>query len=58
MSARWLLRARAYFGQIQPPARPYATLLPTAASTADANRAALHTTASGVPNEPVSRLRQ
>ena len=26
--------------------------------TADADRAALHTTASGVPNEHVSRLRQ
>ena len=34
------------------------TLGPTAASTADADRAALHTTASGVPNEHVSRLRQ
>ena len=33
------------------------TLGPTAASTADADRAALHTTASGVPNEHVSRLR-
>ena len=31
---------------------------PTAASAADADRAALHTTASGVPNEHVSRLRQ
>ena len=30
------------------------TLGPTAASTADADRAALHTTASGVPNEHVS----
>ena len=34
------------------------TLGPTAASAADADRAALHTTASGVPNEHVSRLRQ
>ena len=34
------------------------TLSPTAASAADADRAALHTTASGVPNEHVSRLRQ
>ena len=38
-------------------ARPR-TLGPTAASTAEADRAALHTTASGVPNEHVSRLRQ
>jgi hypothetical protein len=37
---------------------PMPTLGPTAASTADADRAALHTTASGVPNEHVSRLRQ
>ena len=34
------------------------TLSPTAASAADAGHAALHTTASGVPNEHVSRLRQ
>ena len=34
------------------------TLSPTAASAADADRAALHTTTSGVPNEHVSRLRQ
>ncbi len=34
------------------------TLSPTAASAADADRAALHTTASGAPNEHVSRLRQ
>ena len=34
------------------------TLSPTAASAADADRAALHTTASGVPHEHVSRLRQ
>ena len=34
------------------------TLGPTAASAADADRAALHTTASRVPNEHVSRLRQ
>ena len=37
---------------------PMPTLGPTAAGTADADRAALHTTASGVPNEHVSRLRQ
>ena len=44
---------------MQPPAlAPMPTLRPTAASTADADRAALHTTASGVPNEHVSRLRQ
>ena len=43
----------------QPPAlAAMPTLLPTAASTAEADRAALHTTASGVPNEHVSRLRQ
>ena len=30
----------------------------SAASTAEADRAALHTTVSGVPNEHVSRLRQ
>ena len=30
------------------------TLGPTAAGTVDADRAALHTTASGVPNEHVS----
>ena len=40
-----------------PPLAPMPTLRPTAASTADADRAALHTTASGVPNEHVSRLR-
>ena len=34
------------------------TTTPTVASAADADRAALHTTASGVPNEHVSRLRQ
>ena len=34
------------------------TLSPTAASAADADRAALHTTASGVPNQHVSLLRQ
>ena len=46
------------YGQIQPPAlAAMPTLLPTAASTADADRAALHTTASDVPNEQVSRLR-
>ena len=39
-------------------ADPMPTLGPTAASAADADRAALHTTASGVPNEHVSRLRQ
>ena len=45
--------------EIQAPAlAPMPTLGPTAASTADADRAALHTTASGVPNEHVSRLRQ
>ena len=39
--------------------RPMPTLGPTpAASTAEADRAALHTTASSVPNEHVSRLRQ
>ena len=44
---------------IKPPAlAPMPTLGPTAAGTADADRAALHTTASGVPNEHVSRLRQ
>ena len=37
---------------------PMLTLGPTAASAADDDRAALHTTASGVPNEHVSRLRQ
>ena len=37
---------------------PMPTLGPTAASTAEADRAALHTTAFGVPNEHVSRLRQ
>ena len=40
-----------------PALAPMPTLRPTAASTADADRAALHTTASGVPNEHVSRLR-
>ena len=59
----WRLRARALLdrlsSQIQPPAlAPMPTLGPTAASTAEADRAALHTTASGVPNEHVSRLRQ
>ena len=45
--------------EVSPPAlAPMPTLRPTAASTADADRAALHTTASGVPNEHVSRLRQ
>ena len=37
---------------------PMPTLGPTAAGTADADHAALHTTAPGVPNEHVSRLRQ
>ena len=37
-------------------ADPMPTLGPTAASAADADRAALHTTASGVPNEHVSGL--
>ena len=41
-----------------PALAPLPTLGPTAASTAEADRAALHTTASGVPNEHVSRLRQ
>ena len=41
-----------------PALAPMPTLGPTAASTAEADRAALHTTASGVPNEHVSRLRQ
>ena len=60
-------RKNAFFGRLRPvldaapnpaPAlAPMPTLRPTAASTADADRAALHTTASGVPNEHVSRLR-
>ena len=41
-----------------PALAPMPTLGPTAASTAEADRAALHTTASGVPNEHVSRLRR
>ena len=51
-------RARCGATNPAPALAPMPTLGPTAASTADADRAALHTTASGVPNEHVSRLQQ
>ena len=55
--ARGQLSLRGGGLKISPPALAVAmpTLLPTAAGTADADRAALHTTASGVPFARVSR---